>query len=47
MDLEKLCKEVMARDEMQDIPIIYVFEVIMCVLDVIESGECFYNTEFD
>lgn len=47
MDLDKLCKEVMAREEMRDIPVLYVMEVIMCVFDVIGTGECFYITEFD
>lgn len=47
MDLDKLCKKVMESDDVKNIPIVYVFMVIKCVIDVIGSGECFYNTEFE
>lgn len=47
MDIEKLFKKVLDNDEIKGIPIIFVFSVIMCVFEAIESGECFYKTEFD
>lgn len=47
MDIEKLCKKVFDNEEVRDIPILFVFTVITCVLEAIESGECFYDTEFE
>lgn len=42
-----MCEKVLQNEEVRDIPIIVVFTVIMCVFEAIESGECFYITEFD
>lgn len=47
MDILKLCEMVLKNEEARDIPIITVFTIIMCVIEAIESGECFYNTEFE
>lgn len=47
MDIDKLCKRVMSFEEIKDVPIIFVYKVIVCVFKAIESGECFYDTEFD
>ena len=47
MDVIKLFEKVIESDEIRNIPLVYVFEVVCCVVDVISSGECFYNTEFD
>ena len=45
MDIQKLCEKVLESAEVQGIPIIYVYMIINCVLDVIDSGECFYPTD--
>jgi hypothetical protein len=47
MDIIKLFEKVMESDEIREIPILYVFEVICCVLDVIGTGECFYKTDYE
>lgn len=47
MDILKLCKKVVENEKTKGIPIVYVFAIITCVFEAIESGECFYNTEFD
>lgn len=47
MDIMKLCEKVLQNEEVKDIPVVYVFAVILCVFEAIESGECFYNTEFE
>lgn len=45
MDIQKLCEKVLQSAEAQDIPVIYVYMVINCVLDAINSGECFYTSD--
>ena len=45
MDILKLCKKVMSYEDVQDIPIIYVYTIIFCVVEAISSGECFYENE--
>ena len=47
MDVLKLCEKVLASEDVKDIPIIYVFIVITCVIEAIESGECFYEMEYE
>lgn len=45
MDILKLCKKVLESEEVQDIPVIYIYLVIHSVIEAINSGECFYPTE--
>ena len=47
MDVLKLFEKVVACDEVQDIPLMYIFIVVTCVMDVISSGECFYSNELE
>ena len=47
MDILALFKKVVENEKTKGIPIMYVFIVITCVFEAIESGECFYSTEFD
>lgn len=47
MDIIRLFEKVIESEEIKDIPLVYVFEVVCCVVEAIGSGECFYNTEFD
>lgn len=45
MDILKLCKKVLESEEVQHIPVLYVYLVINSVIEAINSGECFYPTE--
>lgn len=45
MDIEKLFEKVINNEEMQSVPLKYIFKVFICVLDAISSGECFYINE--
>ena len=45
MDMKKLCEILTQREDLKDIPIIYVFRVACAVFDVINDGECFYKEE--
>lgn len=45
MDIMKLCDIVLHSEEVQDIPVIYIYLVMNCVIEAINSGECFYPTE--
>lgn len=47
MDIEKLYENLMHREEIKEIPIIYVVTVLTCILDVISSGDCFYEDFLD
>ena len=47
MDIDKLFKQVIASEDVKNVPIIFIMMVFNCVMDNIGSGECFYNTEFD
>lgn len=45
MDIMKLCKKVLESEEVQDIPVVYIYLIINSVIEAINSGECFYPTE--
>lgn len=45
MDILKLFEMVMDCDEVKDIPVIYVYTIVTCVIEIIGSGECFYPVE--
>jgi hypothetical protein len=45
MDVNKLYLMVMASDEVKDVPILHIMKVLYCVLELIGSGECFYENE--
>ena len=47
MDVLSLFEKVIEDDEIKDIPLMYVFRIVCCVVDAISTGECFYNTDFD
>ena len=47
MDLQKLCDKVFENEDVQDIPLIFVFVVMNSVIEAISSGECFLSTEYD
>lgn len=45
MDIKKLYEKVIQSGEVHDIPLIHILTVLNVVLDVIGSGECFYENE--
>lgn len=47
MDVSKLFKNLMNREEVRGIPLKHIFTVLNCVLDIIGSGDCFYPKEED
>lgn len=47
MDVLKLCRKVLECEEVKNIPIVYIYTVITCVIEAIGSGDCFYETEIE
>lgn len=45
MDIMKLCKKLFEKDEIQEIPVSYVYTILNAIIELISSGECFYNIE--
>lgn len=45
MDTRLLCEKLMERDDIKDIPAIMVLKVAVAVLEIIDSGECFFDAE--
>lgn len=45
MDTKKLIEELAKREELKDIPAIYTLQVATAVVEIINSGECFFYTE--
>ena len=45
MDIKKLYEKVIQSDEVHDIPLLHILAVLSAVLEVIGSGECFYDNE--
>lgn len=47
MDLKKFCDKVLENEDVQGIPLIFVFAIMNSVIEAISSGECFLSTEYD
>ena len=45
MDNKLLCEKLMEREDIKDIPAITVLKVAIAVLEIIDSGECFFDAE--
>jgi len=45
MDNNLLCQKLMEREDIMDIPAIMVLKVAVAVLEIIDSGECFFDAE--
>jgi hypothetical protein len=43
MDNKLLCEKLMEREDIKDIPAITVLKVAIAVLEIIDSGECFFD----
>ena len=44
MDMDKFIEKLFDRTELKDIPVIYLCQVAISVLEIINEGECFYDT---
>ena len=47
MDIVKLCEKLFECEDLQDIPIDFIFRVAYAVLVLIAEGVCFYRVDFD
>ena len=47
MDILKLCDRLFEDEDLQDIPLEYIFRVVYSVLVIMAEGECFYKVDFD
>jgi len=45
MDIKKLFEKVLHSEELQGVPVIYIYIVFNTVIEAINSGECFYTIE--
>lgn len=45
MDTNKLSELLIQSKDLQDIPVIYVLRVAISVIEIINSGACFKETE--
>ena len=45
MDMKKLCDMLTKRKDLWDIPITYIFRVAYAVFELINDGNCFYDSE--
>lgn len=47
MDVLKLCDKLFDDEDLQDIPMEFIFRVAYSVLVILAEGECFYRVDFD
>ena len=47
MDVMKLCDRLFDDEDLQDIPLEYIFRVAYAVLVIIAEGDCFYRVDFE
>lgn len=45
MNMEKLYKKLIDNDNLKDIPIETICKVVVCVFEIINSGDCFYKED--
>jgi len=45
MDIRKLYEKVIQSEDLHGIPLLHILAVLNAVLEVIDSGECFYENE--
>lgn len=45
MNMELLYKKLIDNDNMKDIPIETICKVVVCVFEIINSGDCFYKED--
>lgn len=47
MDIVKLCDRLFEDEDLQDIPLEYVFRVAYAVLVIIAKGDVFYKVDYE
>ena len=47
MDVVKVTEKLFECEDLQDIPIEYIFRVAYAVFVIIAEGDCFYKVDFD
>ena len=47
MDMKKLCKLLFENEGIKNIPLEHVIKVAAVIIEIINSGECFYEKEND
>lgn len=45
MDMDKFIEKLFGREELKDIPVIYLCRVAISIFSIIEEGDCFYKEE--
>ena len=45
MNVKKLCDKLIEDETLKDIPLTYVFRVVLSVFELINSGEFYYTNE--
>ncbi len=45
MNTKLLCEKLIENEDLKDIPTMHVLRVAIAVLEVIDSGECFFDAE--
>lgn len=45
VDTKRLSEELVKKEDIKDIPAIYVLRVAVAILEIIESGECFLDSK--
>ena len=43
MDVKKLSDLIIKKEDLKDIPALIILRVVACVIEVINSGECFFD----
>lgn len=43
--MEKFYEILTERDDIKDIPLEHIIKVVVCVFEIINSGECFYKED--
>ena len=45
MDIKKLMDKLLKDKELEEIPFIYLYKIVLSLVEAISSGECFYEEE--
>lgn len=45
MDMDKFIQKLFSREDLKDVPIVYLCQVAISILEIISEGDCFYDKE--
>lgn len=45
MDMDKFIEKLFGREDLKDIPVIYLCRVAISIFEIINEGDCFYERE--